>query len=715
MKKTIFFLIICYLQTTPIYAQDAKDSLLILLKKHPQEDIQRCYILSELRRNEVRNFREGDIYDTEAYEIAIKKIPTIKNNPKLLKEYKSFLADYYYGEGIDYSRTNDFEKAESFILKSLKIEQEIKRYADIGCNLKALAKIYLKKGEIPKSISYYNESIKVLTLRKGDVVEENNYLIDAYDNLANIYYNKGDTQKAIQLLYEKLRITTYEKSNIKYNKRLNNNNIATTYNKIGFFYAKEGEDKKALTFFDKAFKIQKSINNKDGLADVYRNFGTFYLDRNDFKKANTYFNLSTELTETEFVKIENIASKGQIYLQKNNLDSATILLEKALKHAIKSNAKSMLSKLYYDLAQVNIKKVNWKLAQNYAQKSFEMSQQKSNVLETQMSAELLYVIHKNTNNKSEALKMLEITHILGDSINKRENKNATLKGEFKYETELKESQIKTLAQQKQISELQSTRKSTLIYSILGGIVALAAVAYFSFTRFKVRKENELLSTQLEEAEKRIKIEQKATESELKALKSQMNPHFMFNALNSIQEQFMFGDKNLANEQMGNFTYLTRQILSISGKKKINLSTEIELLTKYLELEKMRFAEGFKYEINLTDKIDEDYHQIPPMLIQPFVENSIKHGLLHKIGNKNIHISFDLDDAEENLICIVEDNGIGRAKSAEIKSKQVQQHESFSTSATEERLKLLSQNIDAKDFVVYHDKADGTSVTIKIPL
>jgi sensor histidine kinase YesM len=201
----------------------------------------------------------------------------------------------------------------------------------------------------------------------------------------------------------------------------------------------------------------------------------------------------------------------------------------------------------------------------------------------------------------------------------------------------------------------------------------------------------------------------------------MNPHFMFNALNSIQEQFMYGDKTVANEQMGNFTYLTRQILTVSGKKKINLSTEIEILTKYLELEKMRFAEGFNYKINLSENIDEDYHQIPPMLIQPFVENSIKHGLLHKQGDKKVSVSFDLDEKEENLICVVEDNGVGREKSAEIKSKRIQQHESFSTSATEERLRLLSNNLNNNDLVVYEDLKNedqevvGTKVTLTIAL
>ena len=184
---------------------------------------------------------------------------------------------------------------------------------------------------------------------------------------------------------------------------------------------------------------------------------------------------------------------------------------------------------------------------------------------------------------------------------------------------------------------------------------------------------------------------------------------------------MYGDKILANEQMGNFTYLTRQILTVSGKKKINLSTEVEILTKYLELEKMRFAEGFNYDISLSENIDEDYHQIPPMLIQPFVENSIKHGLLHKVGEKKLSVNFTLDEAEENLICTVEDNGVGREKSAEIKSKRVQQHESFSTTATEERLRLLSNGLNNKDLVVYEDlqnsvgEAIGTKVTIKIAL
>ncbi len=150
-----------------------------------------------------------------------------------------------------------------------------------------------------------------------------------------------------------------------------------------------------------------------------------------------------------------------------------------------------------------------------------------------------------------------------------------------YETEKKEAQITALAKDKKIATLESQRQKTIALILGIAIISLLITSYFLFNRFKIKKQNELLKTQLVEAEKTIEAEKKATESELKALKSQMNPHFIFNALSSIQDQFMYGDKVIANEQMGNFTYLTRQILNVSGKKQILLATEIDILSKYL--------------------------------------------------------------------------------------------------------------------------------------
>jgi two-component system, LytTR family, sensor kinase len=310
---------------------------------------------------------------------------------------------------------------------------------------------------------------------------------------------------------------------------------------------------------------------------------------------------------------------------------------------------------------------------------------------------------------------------INDSLSQINIKNSALKSLFKYETEKKETQITQLSQKKRIAELESKRKTSFL--LLFGILffAVATTAYVLFGRFKTKKQNEILQNQLAETQKLLEAEKKVTDSELKALKSQMNPHFIFNALNSIQTQFMFGDKLVANEQLNNFTYLTRQILEVSGKKNIAIADEVDILTKYLALEQMRFKKDLTYKITVNPNIDDDYHKIPPMLVQPIVENSIKHGLLHLNGDKNVSVIFDISEDESHLICTITDNGIGREKSAVIKSKSNLNHNSFSTNAIVERLELLNQNLKLKDLVIYEDilnsenEVCGTKVAVKIPL
>ncbi|MDZ7896896.1 MAG: histidine kinase [Arcicella sp.] len=543
---------------------------------------------------------------------------------------------------------------------------------------------------------------------------ENAYL-SALLNQGYFVAEKGNIKQEIELYYEVIR-----SANIKNHAKV----LGFTYNSIGAAFTKAKEYQKGLINFNKALKIAVQLNDKNLESIILGSIAFTYRKLGDLTKSLEFnfknLALSKEVNNPNYIAV-SLTRIALIYKDKKEYDKALNFFKQSLVESNKLNNEQQIAEINLHLHDIYVAQNKSALAQQSLIIAHEVATKSKYMGLLQKTGVKIYKIYQNLGNYPKALEALELAMSSKDSLNKEENKNAVLKAEFKYETELKEAQIKSLAQQKQISELESKRKNTLIYGILGAILALSAIAYFSFTKFKEKKANELLSSQLEEAERRIEIEQKATESELKALKSQMNPHFMFNALNSIQEQFMYGDKTVANEQMGNFTYLTRQILTVSGKKKINLSTEVEILTKYLDLEKMRFAEGFEYAINLSSTIDEDYHQIPPMLIQPFVENSIKHGLLHKQGEKKLKIYFDLDEAEENLLCTVEDNGVGREKSTEIKSKRVQQHESFSTSATEERLRLLGNGLNNKDLVVYEDLRNGqgegigTRVRIKIPL
>ncbi len=213
------------------------------------------------------------------------------------------------------------------------------------------------------------------------------------------------------------------------------------------------------------------------------------------------------------------------------------------------------------------------------------------------------------------------------------------------------------------------------------------------------------------------IENELKTSQLTALKAQMNPHFLYNALNSIQDLILQKDIPNASRYLTKFSHLMRQILEASGHLSIPLSTEIRILNLYLELEKLRFGDDFQYEITFPELMDLETVQVPSMIIQPFVENAVKHGLLHKIdGLKMININFEIKDL---LICTITDNGIGRENSEKIKIRQGKTTTSFATSATQKRLEILNQTHQQKIGLEIIDlqengTAMGTKALLRIP-
>jgi LytS/YehU family sensor histidine kinase len=218
------------------------------------------------------------------------------------------------------------------------------------------------------------------------------------------------------------------------------------------------------------------------------------------------------------------------------------------------------------------------------------------------------------------------------------------------------------------------------------------------------------------------------QSQLAALQVQMNPHFIFNALNSIQEFILLNEKRLANEYLGKFADLMRVTLDMSTKDEVNLAAEIKHLELYLALEKLRF-EDLEYQIELQESLPLHEIYIPAMLIQPYIENALKHGLLHQKQDRRLWLRFYLSSISGNeqlapkklLICEIEDSGVGRAKSEELKQNRPQRHKSFATSATRKRLELLNYHkrnqiqLDVIDLQNATGQATGTKVSLIIPI
>ncbi len=239
------------------------------------------------------------------------------------------------------------------------------------------------------------------------------------------------------------------------------------------------------------------------------------------------------------------------------------------------------------------------------------------------------------------------------------------------------------------------------FNVLIGLVLLLVITLVYKYRLQVQRRKARLTNELHA-------------SRLTAIQSQMNPHFIFNALNSIQDLVLKGDVDNSYTFITKFSNLVRRTLNYSDKDFIDFEQEITLIELYLSLEKLRFREDLVYTIDTAGIED---IMIPPMLIQPFIENALVHGLLHKEGKKRISIHFRLG---EMLTCTIEDNGIGRAKAKEIRNRQRAGHESFSGQAIRKRFSILSQVFDDEFGHTCEDLYDGetpagTRVTLSVPV
>jgi streptogramin lyase len=219
------------------------------------------------------------------------------------------------------------------------------------------------------------------------------------------------------------------------------------------------------------------------------------------------------------------------------------------------------------------------------------------------------------------------------------------------------------------------------------------------------------------ARRRTVIQQQMAQLEMKALRAQMNPHFIFNALNSIQTFMMKNETEQALSYLGRFARLIRNVLDTSQLNIIPVSKEIKMLENYLELEKLRFADQFSYEITIDDELDADYTDIPTMVLQPFVENAIWHGLLHKKEKGSVTITFH--KVKDRVLCIIKDDGIGRVGAAAL--RQQSGHNSKGLQITRDRLALYNKrfNLDAtfdiEDLYDEEEQPCGTRVNIWLPL
>jgi sensor histidine kinase YesM len=249
-------------------------------------------------------------------------------------------------------------------------------------------------------------------------------------------------------------------------------------------------------------------------------------------------------------------------------------------------------------------------------------------------------------------------------------------------------------------------------ALIAGLLVFGIYVYFRQRLLFEQKQNELLA-------QKIELEQELHESMLSSIKSQMNPHFLFNALNTIQSYIYTNEKENASLYLGKFSELTRTILDMSNKPKVTLAEEIKALQLYVELEELRFENKLTCNFNIDKSISTETVYIPSMLIQPYIENAIKHGLMHQRNLWLLGISFV---QKQNAIEVtIDDNGVGRKASAAINQQKNRKYQSFATGANQKRLDILNKGLKQSIAIQTIDKVDasgqalGTTIVLSIPL
>lgn len=241
----------------------------------------------------------------------------------------------------------------------------------------------------------------------------------------------------------------------------------------------------------------------------------------------------------------------------------------------------------------------------------------------------------------------------------------------------------------------------------------------------VQRETEVLTKAHQLEEQRISqlrwgFERRTAECEMAGLRSQMNPHFIFNCLNSIKLYATENDSEKASEYLTKFSRLIRMVLENSRSERVTLRNELDMLQLYADMEIMRFKQKLSFFIDVEPGIDAQFVEIPPLLLQPYVENAIWHGLMHKPQGGTVHVRV-IQPQENRLQLTITDDGVGRTRAAELKSKSASHRKSFGLKMTSERIALVNQLYQTNTQVMIEDLVDadgqpaGTEVVIQIPV
>ena len=498
----------------------------------------------------------------------------------------------------------------------------------------------------------YQESIALF----NDLLNEplSNYQkVEVYEGLGDNFFAVNDEMKSIYNYQNGLDIANSHAIIPK---------ITNLNSKIALAYAQGGANEEAETYFDNSLNLASQENKKRAVSEK-NTVADFYNQNNDYEKE-------IQLREETLNEIESMDDDSE---------------EEDLESPLTPQRQN------YKIANAFVAQEKYEEAIPYLKKSIEEADKKEDLVVQKDATRKLSEIYKGIGKFNEAANSYERYVNIVDELYIKKEQEISQAARFSREIALKQNRITSLESERELNESRynlaeenkelTLKNSRVQWWIIGSLIVIALLLLITaFVQFRSVKQQKYANNLLA----------------LKSLRTQMNPHFIFNALNSVNSFIATNDERAANKYLSEFSQLMRSVLENSEEDFIPLTKEIELLEIYVKLEHFRFKDKFDYTITVDEKLKLSEFVIPPMLLQPYVENAVWHGLRYKEEKGNLTINFEHLDTESIRISI-SDDGIGRKKSKELKTEHQKKQNSKGMGNIKKRINILNE--------MYKDKVD----------
>lgn len=505
---------------------------------------------------------------------------------------------------------------------------------------------FLKLGKSLELNGNYQESIDTYRFKVSKEALNNWQKIELQEGLGDVYRATQDYQKAIDAYNEGLRLA---------NKHLIKSKATDLNSKIAQTYEASGELEQAEITYENSLNLAEQENKKRAVQEKVRVA--------DFQNNNRQYDKEIQLRKDAIKDLEELESGDDI------TDNSSPLTPQ------KQNYK--IGTAY--AAQANIPE-----AINYLEKSVEEADKKEDLVVQKDATRKISELYRDIGDYKNAFEAYQDYVELVDKLVIKKEQEISQAARFSRDISEKQNRITSLETSRELAESKyaltesnNKRQRIIIYTLIGGVLLLALTAFLMYQNIKQQKfANNLLA--------------------LKSLRSQMNPHFIFNALNSVNSFIATNDERTANKYLSDFSQLMRSVLENSEEDFIPLEKELELLRLYTKLEHFRFQDKFDYDISIDENVQIKDFQIPPMLLQPYIENAVWHGLRYKKDKGRLDIA--INQKEKDIIeIVILDDGIGRKKSRALKTEHQQMQKSKGMSNIKKRVAILND--------MYKDKVD----------